>query len=88
MSAPAWATFFKENQAEMIQNCFINTGWVFDEAKFLRQISEYLQENEFDYDYFVAYGEKYYLQRDELQVRIAELQVEQRRAFKTRMETK
>lgn len=88
MSAPAWATFFKKDNPEMIQNCFINTGWVYDEAKFLSQISEYLQENNFDYDYFVAYGERYELQRDELQVRIAELQVEKRRAFKTSMETK
>lgn len=78
MSAPSWAIFFKDNEPEMINQCFINTGWYFDEAYVLNQIKEYLDSNDFEYDFFRAYGKDYRIKRDEIAGKIVELQVKER----------
>lgn len=88
MSAPTWAIFYKEENPDMVSQCFVNTGWFYDESRVLKQIDEHLQNNDFDYDYFTVYGDVYHLNREEIQVRIVNLEVEKRTAFKTRMEKK
>lgn len=84
MSAPSRAIFHKNN--EVIDECFINCGWFYDELKTLKQIFDYIQTKPIDYDKFVAYGVSYELTKKELFYKIKELEEERRNEIKKNVE--
>lgn len=74
MSLPSWAEFYKDET--IVNECFVNCGWFYDERTVLTQVKAFLIENKFEYDYFSAYGEKFHLTLSQIDIRLQELKQE------------